>query len=146
VEFDFGVQQRRIRRRPAIGVCQPSLKKSYACRTISTFCCDIARPSIRFALASAMASAELSRRVGKVVGDPPLCEMSDLQRREFQMALLEADDFENLPRRWQATTLKAEQGRPKLRVVSADQAPCPPFEKRGAAHLLPAGGAAGFRP
>jgi hypothetical protein len=28
-----------------------------------------------------MASAELSRRVGKVVGYPPLSEMGDLQRR-----------------------------------------------------------------
>ena len=43
-----------------------------------------------------MASAELSRRVGKVVGYPPLVEMSDLQRREFQEALLDADTFEDL--------------------------------------------------
>jgi hypothetical protein len=28
-----------------------------------------------------MASAALSRRVGKVVANPPLCELSDLQRR-----------------------------------------------------------------
>jgi hypothetical protein len=37
-----------------------------------------------------MASAELSRRVEKVVGYPPLSEMGDLQRREFHEALLEA--------------------------------------------------------
>jgi hypothetical protein len=30
-----------------------------------------------------MASAELSRRVEKVVGHPPLSELGDLQRREF---------------------------------------------------------------
>jgi hypothetical protein len=30
-----------------------------------------------------MASAELSRRVEKVVGYPPLSEMGGLQRREF---------------------------------------------------------------
>jgi Uncharacterized protein conserved in bacteria (DUF2188) len=30
-----------------------------------------------------MASAELSRRVEKVVGYPPLSEFGDLQRREF---------------------------------------------------------------
>jgi hypothetical protein len=30
-----------------------------------------------------MASAELSRRVEKVVGYPPLSEMGELQRREF---------------------------------------------------------------
>ena len=37
-----------------------------------------------------MASAELSRRVEKVVGHPPLSEMGDLQRREFHEALLDA--------------------------------------------------------
>jgi hypothetical protein len=36
-----------------------------------------------------MASAELSRRVEKVVGYPPLSGMDDLQRREFHEALLE---------------------------------------------------------
>jgi hypothetical protein len=35
-----------------------------------------------------MASAELSRRVGRVVGYPPLVEMSSDQRREFHEALL----------------------------------------------------------
>ncbi len=54
-----------------------------------------------------MASAELSRRVGKVVAYPPLSEMSDLQRREFHEALLAADRFEDLPGKWQAAILKA---------------------------------------
>jgi hypothetical protein len=36
-----------------------------------------------------MASAQFSRRVGKVLGYPPLSEMSDLQRREFQEALFD---------------------------------------------------------
>jgi hypothetical protein len=67
-----------------------------------------------------MASAELSRRVEKVVGLPPLSEMGDLQRRELHEALLDADSFEDLPRKWQAATLKAEQNRPKLRVVTGD--------------------------
>ncbi len=44
----------------------------------------------------------LSRRVGKVVGYPPLSDMSDLQRREFHESLLEADTFEDLPGKWQA--------------------------------------------
>jgi hypothetical protein len=44
-----------------------------------------------------MASATLSRRVGKVVAYPPLCDMSDLQRREFQETLLGGDTFEDLP-------------------------------------------------
>jgi hypothetical protein len=44
-----------------------------------------------------MASAALSRRVRKVVAYPPLSGMSDLQRREFHEALLDADSFEGLP-------------------------------------------------
>jgi hypothetical protein len=64
-----------------------------------------------------MASAALSRRVGKVVAYPPLCEMGDLQRREFHEALLDA---EGLPCKWQAAILTAEQNLPKLRVVSGD--------------------------
>jgi hypothetical protein len=67
-----------------------------------------------------MASAELRRRVGKVVGYPPLSEMSENHRREFHDALLEADRFDDLPGKWQAAILGAEQNRPKLRVVSGD--------------------------
>jgi hypothetical protein len=44
-----------------------------------------------------MPRAELSRRVDKVVGSPPLCDMGDLQCREFQEALLDADGFGDLP-------------------------------------------------
>jgi hypothetical protein len=65
-----------------------------------------------------MASAELSRRVEKVVGYPPLSDLSDLQRREFHEALLEAASFEDLPGKWQAAILEAEQNRPKLRLIS----------------------------
>jgi hypothetical protein len=60
-----------------------------------------------------MASAELSRRVGKVVGYPPLCEMDESQRREFHEALLEANSLEDLPGKWQAAILKAERARTK---------------------------------
>jgi hypothetical protein len=67
-----------------------------------------------------MESAELSRRVGKVVAYPLLVEMGDLQRREFHDALLDADAFEDLPGKWQAAILEAEQNRPKLQVVSGD--------------------------
>jgi hypothetical protein len=63
-----------------------------------------------------MTTAELSRRAGKVVGYPPPTEMSAEQRREFHEALLEADAFEDLPGKWQAAILKAEQSRPKLRL------------------------------
>ena len=65
-----------------------------------------------------MATSALSRRVGKVVGYPPLSELSDGQRREFHEALLEADIFEDLPGKWQAAILKAEENRAKLRLVS----------------------------
>ena len=67
-----------------------------------------------------MASAELSRRVEKVVGYPPLSEMGADQRREFHEALLEAATFEDLPGRWHAAILEAEQNRPNLRMVSSD--------------------------
>jgi hypothetical protein len=50
----------------------------------------MARQVSRESYAPPMASAELSHRVGKVVGYPPLSEMDDLQRREFHEALLEA--------------------------------------------------------
>jgi hypothetical protein len=56
-----------------------------------------------------MVSAELSRRVEKVVRYPPLSELSDLQRREFHEALLEAGSFEDLPGKWQAAIVRAEQ-------------------------------------
>ena len=42
-----------------------------------------------------MASAELSRRVEKRVGYPPLAEMGDLQQPELHEALLDADSFED---------------------------------------------------
>jgi hypothetical protein len=67
-----------------------------------------------------MASAELSRRVEKVVGYPPLCDMGDHQRGEFHEALLEADTFEDLPGMWQAAILKAEENAPNLRIVGSD--------------------------
>jgi hypothetical protein len=67
-----------------------------------------------------MASAELSRRVEKVVAYPPLCEMSDLQRWEFHVALLDADTFEDLPGKWQAAILKAEATRPQVRIVTGE--------------------------
>ena len=67
-----------------------------------------------------MASVALSRRVEKVVGYPPLSAMGDLQRRELHEALLDADSFEDLPGKWQAAIVTAEQNRPKLRLVSGD--------------------------
>jgi hypothetical protein len=64
-----------------------------------------------------MANAAFNRRVEKVVAYPPLSEMSDHQRREFHEALLDAETFEDLPGKWQAAILKAEQNRPDLRIV-----------------------------
>jgi len=46
--------------------------------------------------------------------------MGDQQRREFHEALLDAGSFEDLPGKWQAAILKAEQNRPKLRLVTED--------------------------
>ena len=67
-----------------------------------------------------MASAELSRRVEKVVGHPPLVDLSDDQRREFHQALLDADGFDDLPGKSQAAILAAEQNRPHLHLVTND--------------------------
>jgi hypothetical protein len=66
-----------------------------------------------------MTSATVSRRVEKVVGYPPPSEMSEDQRREFHEALLDADSFEDLPGKWQAAILEAEQNRPNLRTVGS---------------------------
>jgi hypothetical protein len=46
--------------------------------------------------------------------------MSELQRREFHEALLDAGSFEDLPGKWQAAIPKAEQSRPNLRIVGSD--------------------------
>ena len=64
-----------------------------------------------------MASAELSRRAEKMVAFPPLSEMGDQQRREFHEALLNARTFEDLPGKWLAAILRAEEARPRLRIV-----------------------------
>jgi hypothetical protein len=58
--------------------------------------------------------------VEKVVGYPLLTEMDETQRREFHQALLEAGTFEDLPGKWQAAIVAAEQIRPRLRVVTSD--------------------------
>jgi hypothetical protein len=42
-----------------------------------------------------------------------------LLRREFHEDLLEADSFEDLPGKWQAAILEAEQNRPNLRIVGS---------------------------
>ena len=60
-----------------------------------------------------MASAELSRRVERIVGYPPLSELGDLLRGEFHQALLEARDFEDPPRKWQGAVLRAERNGPQ---------------------------------
>jgi hypothetical protein len=43
--------------------------------------------------------------------------MDEGQRRELHEALLEADSFEDLPGKWQAAIVEAEQNRPQLRVI-----------------------------
>ena len=58
-----------------------------------------------------MASAELSHRVERVVGYPPLSEVNAGQRREFHKALLNADDFDDLPGKWQAGDPQSRAGR-----------------------------------
>jgi hypothetical protein len=45
--------------------------------------------------------------------------MSDLRRQEYHEGLGHADTFEDLPGKWQAAILKAEENRPKLRIVTS---------------------------
>jgi len=66
-----------------------------------------------------MASGELSRRVGRIVRYPPHSATTDLERREFHEALLDADTFEDLPGKRRAAILKAEKNRPNLRIVGS---------------------------
>ena len=62
--------------------------------------------------------AEPPRREGRRL--PAALRAGRLQRREFHEALLEAGSFEDLPGKWQAAILEAEQNRPKLRLVTSD--------------------------
>jgi hypothetical protein len=55
-----------------------------------------------------------------VVGYPPLSEIGDLQRRGFHEALLDAGSFEDLPGKWQAAIVSAEENRPDLRIIGSD--------------------------
>jgi hypothetical protein len=56
-----------------------------------------------------------TRRVGKVVGYPPLSEMSAEQRREFHEALLEAYNF-------RGSTRELAGGDPEVRAEPAEAA------------------------
>ena len=69
-------------------------------------------PSIPFDLGSANGERRAQPPREKVVGYPPLSELDALQRREFHEALLEAGSFEDLPGKWQAAILEAEQNLP----------------------------------
>src|SRR5215204_3999209 len=76
-------------------------------------------PSIPFDLGSADGERRAKPPHREVVGYPPLSELGDLQRREFHEAVLEAGSFEDLPGKWQAAILEAEQNRPDLRIVGS---------------------------
>ena len=76
-----------------------------------------------------MARADLSRRVEKVVAYPPLSEMSNLQRREFHEALLEAASCEDLPGKWQGDPGGgAESAEPAARQRRLGVVECPYLE------------------
>ena len=76
-----------------------------------------------------MARTALSRRVRKSVAYPPLCDMSDLQRREFHEALLDADCFKDLPGKLQAAILKAEENALNWRRLAPGSSACPPADR-----------------
>ena len=48
---------------------------------------------------------------------PLVSSFQGLQRRESHEALLDADGFEDLPGKWQAAVVRAEENWPNLRVV-----------------------------
>jgi len=66
-----------------------------------------------------MASAELNRRVEKVVGCPPLCDMSAVQRREPASAARRRA-LRGSAWKWQAAVVAAEHNRPEPRLMSND--------------------------
>jgi hypothetical protein len=61
-----------------------------------------------------MPTAELSRRVGKVVGYPPLSAMSERQRRDSTRRYSTPTASRSCQGKWQAAILKAERNRPRL--------------------------------
>ena len=75
-------------------------------------------------------SCTTSRRTGRVSTSPAVAKSETREGRwpsrlsidatdrpEFHDALLEADSFEDLPGKWQAAIVEAEQNRPKLRLI-----------------------------
>jgi hypothetical protein len=67
-----------------------------------------------------MASAELSGRVEKVVGYPPLSEMSDSSAASSTRSSSTPTPFNDLPGKWRGAILKSEENRPNLRIVDRD--------------------------
>jgi hypothetical protein len=103
-----------------MAVISPRSNAVNPARTSSTFSCDIARQVSRSVYPAPTATAQSEPRVEKVVAYPPLSELGADKRREFHEALLDADTFEDLPGKWQAAILTAEQKRPNLGGVSGD--------------------------
>jgi hypothetical protein len=73
-----------------------------------------------------MASVELSRRVEKVVGYPPMCEMSDLPRGASR-----GQGLRRLGREVAGAILEAGTEPAKLRVVTSDQLAAQDFPRSG---------------
>ena len=61
-----------------------------------------------------------ARRYSKGVRKSGRLHGSSAASRQLGSALLDADPFEDLPGKWQAAIVKAEQKRPKLRLVTSD--------------------------
>jgi hypothetical protein len=64
-----------------------------------------------------MASPRLSRRAAKVVRYPPLSEMSEDQRRGVPGRAAGGRRLKDLPGKWQAAILMAEQNRRSSRLL-----------------------------
>jgi hypothetical protein len=67
-----------------------------------------------------MPRAELSRRVDKVVGSPPLCDMGTSSVASSRRRCSTPMASGICPGKWQAAIIAAERNRPQLRVVTGD--------------------------
>ena len=62
-----------------------------------------------------MSTDSLTARTRAALATPPLSQMNGAQRDELLAALADADEFEDLPGKWQAAILAAELAAPPKR-------------------------------
>ena len=78
------------------------------------------RPETRCAAVAVLRALGLPGGYYKRVRKSGRLHGSSAALRQLGSALFDADTFEDLPGKWQAAIVKAEQKRPKLRLVTSD--------------------------